>query len=187
MIALKTNGQWDQVTLNPLRKAFPNVSFRRTIEQEGQSWDVEGVTYEAVLIIETTMPAFPNEAGSMAEGPLEDFNGVPRQTWVWTTAPPPSTEPRDYILTAGQFEYLLVDAELDDALETVKGATKANRGSSPEAKESEAMFKLALKGTEFNFDATLGLVTVLAEHIPGGLVIDEAFLTPFWLKAASKW
>ena len=108
--------------------------------------------------------------------------------WVNVTAaePAPSTDPRDYELTPGQFEYLLVDTELDDALEAAKSSTKQARGASLAAKEAEARFKMALKGQSFNFDATLGLIAALAAHIPPGVTIDEPFLSPYWLKAAAQ-
>ena len=185
MIALKENGQWSRVTLRELKRRFPIVSFRKTIESEGQSWDYDDEIFEAVLVIEATAPE-PNSGGSVVAGPLEDFNGEPLQTWIVKPAPEPSTDPREYELSAAQFEYLLVDSELDDALEAAIVSTKSARKNSKGDKEAEAQFRMALKGRSFGFDKTLAMIGALAAHVPVGVTIDETTLTPFWLRAAAQ-
>lgn len=131
--------------------------------------------------------ASPLDAGRvLVSRSVQRVGGVVKYVNVTDAKPAPSTDPRDYELSPAQFEYLLVDSELDDALETAKSSTKAARSNSPADKEAEALFKMALKGRSFNFDKTLGLIASLAAHTPADANLGETELTQFWLKAAAK-
>ena len=127
-----------------------------------------------------------NEGRILVSQSVKRISGVVKYVNVTEAEPDPSTDPRDYELTPGQFEYLLVDTELDDALEAAKSGAKSARGNSPADKELEAQFKMALKGLSFNFEATIGLIAALAAHIPAGVNVDETYLAPYWMKAAAQ-
>lgn len=159
------------------------IKHARNIGQSGM-WSDEELAAIGLYRPEAATPL--NEGRVLVSQSVKRVSGVVKYVNVTAAEPEPSTDPRDYELSAAQFEYLLVDSELDDALDAAKVSTKAARGNSPADKEAEAQFKMALKGSSFNFDATLAMVATLAPHIPVGVTLDEATLTPHWLKAAAQ-
>ena len=92
MIALYENNQWERKTLRQLKTQFPSVSFRKTSEQDGATWTYDGIDYEAKVVAEAPQPA-PQSGKVFALGPIEDFGGKPRQTWIANNAPPPQSSP----------------------------------------------------------------------------------------------
>lgn len=118
MISLYENGLWERKTLRQLKAQFPQVSFRKSSEQDGATWSFGDVDYEAKLVIEVVRP-LPTQGFQVVEGPLEDFQGTPRQTWTSEAIPAPSSDPDDYPLDGVKFRELLFSGAREGEMQTL--------------------------------------------------------------------